>query len=89
MTPTKSAAKDVNGQAESIIADAARRAEEVVRESVETLRAQTRAYADTAAQRLDTAQKVVVEHVKEKPLQSTAIAVGVGVVIGLLLARRH
>jgi len=89
MTPTKTALKDAGSQAESIIADAARRAEEVVRESVETLRAQTRAYADTAAQRLDTAQKVVVEHVKEKPLQSTAIAVGVGVVIGLLLARRH
>ena len=98
MTPAKPRSSEPNGLAEnrdaaeargeSVLADAARRAEAVVKESVETLRAQTRAYADTAAQRFDTAQKVIVEHVKEKPLQSTAIAIGVGVVIGMLLARR-
>ena len=37
----------------------------------------------------ETAQKVVSEHVREKPVQSTVTALGIGVVIGLLLARRH
>jgi ElaB/YqjD/DUF883 family membrane-anchored ribosome-binding protein len=89
MTTTNDKAADAANGAESQLADVAKRAEAIVRDSVETLKAQTRAYADTAAQRLDTAQRVVVEHVREKPVQSTVTALGVGVVIGLLLARRH
>lgn len=90
MTPTNDKTADTgNGATESALADVAKRAEAIVRDSVETLKAQTRAYADTAAQRFDTAQKVVVEHVREKPVQSTVTALGIGVVIGLLLARRH
>jgi ElaB/YqjD/DUF883 family membrane-anchored ribosome-binding protein len=89
MTTTNDKAADTANGAESQLADVAKRAEAIVRDSVETLKAQTRAYADTAAQRLDTAQRVVVEHVREKPVQSTVTALGVGVVIGLLLARRH
>lgn len=89
MNSTDKTLDSSNGATERAIADVAKRAEAIVRDSVETLKAQTRAYADTAAERLDTAQKVVVEHVREKPLQSTVTALGIGVVIGLLLARRH
>src|SRR5215216_5994145 len=90
MTTTNDQSADLaNGATDSALADVAKRAEAIVRDSVETLKAQTRAYADTAAQRFDTAQKVVVEHVREKPVQSTVTALGIGVVIGLLLARRH
>ena len=93
--PRKTATPTANGAAESVeaaetrLADAARRAEAAIREGVETLRAQTRAYADTAAERLDSAQRVVVEHVREKPVSSALTAFGVGLVLGVLLAGRR
>jgi tRNA (adenine57-N1/adenine58-N1)-methyltransferase len=40
-------------------------------------------------ERLDEAQRYVVERVQERPLQSTAIALGVGLVLGMLLAGRR
>ena len=50
----------------------------------------TAADVDDAAERLDEAQRYLTERVQEKPVQSTFIALGVGVVLGLLLAgRRH
>ena len=42
-----------------------------------------------AAERFDEAQRYVVERVQERPVQSTAIALGVGVVLGMLLAGRR
>jgi ElaB/YqjD/DUF883 family membrane-anchored ribosome-binding protein len=75
--------------AESRIAAAAKQAETVIRESLETFRAQTRAYADTAAERFESAQKVVVERVREKPVESTLIAFGAGLVLGVLIAGRR
>jgi ElaB/YqjD/DUF883 family membrane-anchored ribosome-binding protein len=87
---TANGVADAAEAAESRIAEAARKAEEVVRESGETLRAQTRAYADTAAEKIETAQKVVVERVKEKPVESAITAFGIGLVVGMLIAgRRH
>lgn len=80
---------DAAAAAETRIAEAARRAEAIIRDGVETLRAQTRAYADTAAERIETAQKVVVDHVREKPVQSTLTAFGIGLVLGVLLAGRR
>lgn len=90
-TPTE-AANGVHAAAaaaESRLAEAAKRAEAAVRESVETLRAQTRAYADTAAERYETAHKLVVEHVRERPISSVLTAVGAGLVLGLLLGGRR
>lgn len=81
---------DAAEAAETRITEAARKAEAVVRDSVETLRAQTRAYADTAAEKIDSAQKVVVERVREKPVESAIAAFGIGLVVGMLIAgRRH
>ena len=74
---------------ESKLVDAAKRADTVMRDSVETLRAQTRAYADTAAERFETAQKLVVEHVRERPISSALTALGAGIVVGVLLAGRR
>jgi len=73
-------------QAERSFADAAKRFEKVVSESLEQVRAQSRTYADSAGQQLDEAQRYVVERVKEKPLMAAGTALGVGVLIGLLLA---
>ncbi len=54
-----------------------------------TARERGRDYYDEASERFDDAQRYVTERVQERPLQSTAIALGVGVVIGLLLAGRR
>lgn len=71
---------------------AAEKAEEVsqkAREYYDTARVRGREYYDEAQDRFDDAQRYVVERVQERPIQSTAIALGVGVVIGLLLAGRR
>ncbi len=60
--------------------------EKAVQEGVEQIRAQSRAYADTAGQQLDEAQRYMTDRVREKPLAATGAALGVGVLIGLLLA---
>ena len=85
---TSGASTSTNGLAnvERTFSDAARRFERTVQDSLETLRAQSRTYADTAGQQLDEAQRYVVERVKERPLAATGAAIGVGLLLGLLLA---
>ncbi len=79
-------ASKLSADAQRSFADAARRIEKAVSEGMEQLRAQTRAYSDTAGQQIDQAQQYVTERVKERPLAATGAALGVGVLIGLLLA---
>lgn len=67
---------------ERTFADTARK----VQDGIETLRAQSRVYVDAAGQRFDTAQRYVTERVKERPLTATMAGVGVGMLLGLLLA---
>jgi ElaB/YqjD/DUF883 family membrane-anchored ribosome-binding protein len=66
---------------------------EVLREQArgyyEQARVRGREYYDDAADRLDEAQRYIVERVQERPVQSTAIALGAGLVLGLLLAGRR
>jgi len=91
----KSAAKhaersfiDAADQARDRLTEAAHRTETAVRDGMETLRAQSRAYADTATAQFDDAQRYVVEKVKERPVTATLAGIGVGVLIGLLLSSR-
>ena len=53
---------------------------------MEQVRAQSRTYADNAGEHLDEAQRYVVERVREKPLMAAGTALGVGLLVGLLLA---
>ena len=85
-TAAADGATKLSAEAQRSFADAARRIEKVVSEGIEQLRAQTRAYSDTAGQQIDQAQQYVTERVKERPLAATGAALGVGVLIGLLLA---
>ena len=66
---------------------------EVLREKArvyyDEARVRGREYYDDAAERFDEAQRYIVERVQERPVQSTAIALGVGVVLSLLLAGRR
>ena len=90
------AASEMADQAETRIAKladkaehAARRAETVLHDGIETLRSQSRAYADQAADGIENAQRVVTERVREKPLTGIAIAAGAGLILGLLLGSRR
>jgi ElaB/YqjD/DUF883 family membrane-anchored ribosome-binding protein len=65
------------------------RAEKAVQEGLETLRAQTRVYADNAGQQIDEAQRYLTDKVVERPLAATFTALGVGIFIGLLLGGRR
>jgi ElaB/YqjD/DUF883 family membrane-anchored ribosome-binding protein len=68
---------------------AARRAETVLHDGVETLRSQSRAYADQAVQKFESAQVSVREQVRERPITGLLAAAGVGFLLGLLVARRR
>ncbi|PTS91506.1 MULTISPECIES: hypothetical protein [unclassified Caulobacter] len=68
------------------LAEAARRVEKSVSEGLETLQAQSRTYTDTAGQQLDEAQRYVSERVRERPIAATLAGLGVGVLLGLLIA---
>jgi ElaB/YqjD/DUF883 family membrane-anchored ribosome-binding protein len=79
-------ATKLSAEAQRSFADAAKRIERAVTEGIEQLRAQTRAYSDTAGQQIDQAQQYMTERVRERPLAATGAALGVGVLIGLLLS---
>jgi ElaB/YqjD/DUF883 family membrane-anchored ribosome-binding protein len=74
--------------AERNIREAARRVEKAVREGVATLRSQSEPYRENAQAQLDDAQKFVVERIRERPLVATLAGLGVGLLVGLLLASR-
>jgi ElaB/YqjD/DUF883 family membrane-anchored ribosome-binding protein len=77
-------AADAAAQAEKALSDVAKRVETALRE----LRDKSRDYADVAGEGLETAQKYVVDRVQERPVAATLAALGVGVLIGFLLAGR-
>jgi len=66
--------------------DAAKRIEKAVREGVDTIRSQSEPYRENATQQFDDAQKYVVERIKERPLVATLAGIGVGLLLGLLMA---
>ncbi len=71
-----------------ILTDALGAAERVIKDGVRTLREQTDAYTGPAGETVDDAQRYVVRRVKERPVTATLAGLGVGVLIGLLLASR-
>ena len=72
--------------AKANLSDAAKRIEASLTQGLETLRAQSRTYTDTASQQVDEASRYVSERVRERPITATLAGLGVGVLLGLLLA---
>ncbi|MBO9710907.1 MAG: hypothetical protein J7521_22115 [Caulobacter sp.] len=77
---------DAAQAAKANLADAAKRIEQSLAQGLETLRAQSRTYTDTASQQIDEAGRYVSERVRERPITATLAGLGVGVLLGLLLA---
>ena len=72
--------------APGIAREAADRAREMFGERVERWRAQGADAADAAGENLESARVFVVDRVQERPLTATFAALGVGFLLGVLLA---
>ena len=69
------------------LTEAAKRVEKSVSEGFETLRAQSRAYTDTAGQHAGRGPGLRRRtRIRERPITATLAGLGVGVLIGLLIA---
>ena len=77
---------DAASTAKANLSDAAKRIEASLTQGLETLRAQTRTYTDTAGQQVDEAGRYASERIRERPITATLAGLGVGVLLGLLLA---
>ena len=84
-TATATAAK-ISADAQKTVAEAAKRIEAAVQQGLEQMRTQSRVYADVAGEQLDEASRLVSEQIRARPLAATGLALGVGVLIGLLLS---
>tara|TARA_R110002124_G_scaffold70357_4_gene188993 strand:+ start:1538 stop:1957 length:420 start_codon:yes stop_codon:yes gene_type:complete len=76
-------------KAEAMLREKGEEARDRARVYYDQARNRGREYYDDASERIDEAQRYITERVQERPVQSTAIALGVGVVLGLLLAGRR
>src|SRR4051812_10017843 len=81
-------AADVAAQTERSLTELARRAEQAIKEGLAELKERSRDYADVAGDQFETAQQYVTDRVQERPLTATLAALGVGVLVGYLLAGR-
>jgi ElaB/YqjD/DUF883 family membrane-anchored ribosome-binding protein len=82
-------AAKIAADAQKAITDAAKRIEATVQQGLEQLRAQSRVYADVAGEQVDEAARVASEQIRARPLAATGAALGIGVLIGMLLASRR
>jgi len=73
-------------QGRAALREAAQRVERNLHDGLDTVRAQGRAYIDNTGQHIDEAQRYVVERVRERPVAATLAGIGVGVLLGILLA---
>ena len=76
-------------ETERTLTELGKRAERAIQDGIAELRTRSRDYADVAGEQFDVAQKYVVDRVQERPVAATLTALGVGVVLGLLLAGRR
>ncbi len=81
-------AAEAAAETEQTLADLARRAEKAIQEGLAELRGRSRDYADVAGEQFETAQRYVVDRVQERPVAATLAALGVGILVGYLLAGR-
>ena len=65
--------------------DFARRAQEALSQGLDTARYQAMQARDFAEEQFGQVQEYVTQRVREKPMQSALVALGAGVVLGLLL----
>jgi len=80
--------KDGLAEAERTMTETAKAAERVIRQGIEIVRAQTRAYSTDPAQTVEEAQRYILERIKERPVTATLAGLGVGFLLGLMISGR-
>ena len=73
-------------QFDAALSEFKERAGKVAQETLQTLRTHAGPYVDDAGDRLTTAEKFIIEKVQKQPLTTTLAALGIGVLVGLILA---
>ncbi len=73
-------------QIDQTIGDLAERAERVAQETLNNLRERAKPYVGDASEHIATAERYLVERVQKQPLTTTLAVLGVGVLVGLVLA---
>ncbi len=81
-------AAEVASKTEQSLSELAKRAEQAIKEGLAELKDRSRDYADVAGEHVETAQQYVADRVQERPITATLAALGVGVLVGFLLAGR-
>jgi ElaB/YqjD/DUF883 family membrane-anchored ribosome-binding protein len=76
---------------QALMTEMGRRVDQSVKQALLTVQSQSKAYVTAAEGQLETAQQLVSEQVRAKPVTALAAALGAGVLVGLLLnaGRRH
>ena len=82
----RKARAEAAAEASRAVGDLTRRAQEAVHERLDGIGGPARDYTELAGERFDEAQRYLVDKINEKPIQAAVTALGVGVVIGFLLA---
>ena len=70
--------EELKGRASRVVQDAA--------DQIDTLRDRYKPYLDEASDRWEVAERYLVDRVQKQPLTTTFAALGVGVLVGLILA---
>jgi len=82
----KSAAADSTAKFEQALDEFKERAGKVAQETLATLKTRAEPYMSDAGDRLAVAERYIVERVQKQPLTTTLAVLGVGVLVGLVLA---
>jgi len=89
---TRRAFKESLTATERGLTEAAKAAERVIREGLEVLRDRTKRYSDDYSaptrETVADAQRYLVERINERPVTAAFAGVGIGLLLGLLLASR-
>lgn len=82
------AISEIVSAAERAISEAVRNSERTLKDSLDGLRARAHDYGEEAGDNFGDAQDYVIQRVKERPVTATLTGLGLGLLIGLLIANR-
>lgn len=74
--------------AQAKLTEKAKAAQEALKGHADALMERTKDYRENAGQQLNDAQEYLVERIKERPVTAAFTGLGVGLILGLLLANR-
>jgi ElaB/YqjD/DUF883 family membrane-anchored ribosome-binding protein len=82
----QSAAAASTAKFEQALDELKERANKVAQETITTLKSRAEPYVSDAGEKLAVAERYIVERVQKQPLTTTLAVLGVGVLLGLVLA---